>query len=551
VPQPGTRWFGTTVHYGKQLGARMDIRRSVARDLTRDGLPVEHFQLGYHPGWDCWGRDESATRALDVLYLGRHDDRRAHILAGYTETLQRRSVRLLTPPDAPNSTARPDYLLGSDRWAALRDARTLLNVHRTKASRLEWPRVLESICNGCVVVSEHSIDLDPLVPGEHLVLGAAENLALLGAGLLDDEPRLAEMRLRAYDFVRSELSMRPSAQRLLAMAENLAQRPRRTGRDRLPAPEPPDPASGPAAPAGPAADPLVPVRAALKQISIDALELRRRVKALELGISWPEARRSPAVVAQAPAYGQSAPRVTVAVPLYNHHSEIMEALASVAASEYAYYEVVVLDDGSTDGSTESVRRFIAEHPWLPLVLLRHAVNCGLGRARNAIVERARGEFVFMLDADNQIYPAALGRLVDALDANTDAMFAYPMLCVFESGEPTDILSRHAWDPQLLNDGNFVDAMALIRRDQLREVGGYAEDARLVGWEDYDLWCRAAESGRHGVHVPEILAGYRRSEGSLLSLTELDTTAARSLIAARAPTVFGSADSPAHLATTLL
>jgi hypothetical protein len=119
----------------------------------------------------------------------------------------------------------------------------------------------------------------------------------------------------------------------------------------------------------------------------------------------------------------------------------------------------------------------------------------------------------MLDADNEIYPETLGRLVAALDADPDAMFAYPILAVYEAGEPADLLSTHAWDPELFRDDNFIDAMALIRRRELRELGGYAEDPRLLGWEDYDLWCRTAESGRYGVHVPEILAGYRRSAHS--------------------------------------
>jgi glycosyltransferase involved in cell wall biosynthesis len=174
---------------------------------------------------------------------------------------------------------------------------------------------------------------------------------------------------------------------------------------------------------------------------------------------------------------------------------------------------------------------------VPVTLLRHAVNCGLGRTRNALVERARGEYVFMLDADNEIYPATLGRLVDALDADPDAMFAYPILATFESGEPADLLSAQAWDPEMLRNENYIDATALIRRQDLQDIRGYAEDPRLVGWEDYDLWCRVAESGRHGVHVPEILAGYRANEHSMIGLTNLDVTVARSLVAARAPTVF--------------
>jgi hypothetical protein len=62
----------------------------------------------------------------------------------------------------------------------------------------------------------------------------------------------------------------------------------------------------------------------------------------------------------------------------------------------------------------------------------------------------------------------------------------------------------------------------------------------VGWEDYDLWCQIAERGGRGVHVPEILAWYRRTNHSMLTITGLDLTEGKSLLASRAPRVFAPA-----------
>jgi len=256
------------------------------------------------------------------------------------------------------------------------------------------------------------------------------------------------------------------------------------------------------------------------------------------------APRGPALswAASTPAYETAAPRVTVGISLHDYEAEVRDALASVAASDYSDYELLVLDDASADGSVAAVESFLANHPWLPAAVAVHRDNQGLARTRNAITRHARGELVFVLDADNGLYPNALGRLVRALDDDPDAAFAYPTIAVRERERPAGLLSYHDWDVDLLRVTNVIDAMALIRREALLDLGGYWDDRRVVGWEDYDLWCRIADAGGHGVHVPEILAWYRQTGHSMLSLTELDVTVARSLIAARAPSVF-SAPSP--------
>ena len=169
------------------------------------------------------------------------------------------------------------------------------------------------------------------------------------------------------------------------------------------------------------------------------------------------------------------------------------------------------------------------------MLLQHVVNRGLGRTRNDLVSAARGELVFMLDADNEIYPTALDRLVDALDHDSGALFAYPMLEEHVDGEPDTLRSYLPWEPGQLAEANYIDAMSLLRRQELVALGGYTEDPRLHGWEDYDLWCRTAQRGLRGVLVPEILARYRRAEHSMLySITNVDTSDAESLLRARYP-----------------
>jgi hypothetical protein len=134
-----------------------------------------------------------------------------------------------------------------------------------------------------------------------------------------------------------------------------------------------------------------------------------------------------------------------------------------------------------------------------------------------------------LDADNQIYPHAIGRLVAALDGAPKASFSYGIIEQFSPDGSSDLMSWHGWDPMRLRYGNYIDAMAMIRRAALVDVGAYTRDPRLYGWEDFALWCTFADRGFHGIHVPEILTRYRTGLYSMISITDIDATAAWSAL----------------------
>jgi hypothetical protein len=124
--------------------------------------------------------------------------------------------------------------------------------------------------------------------------------------------------------------------------------------------------------------------------------------------------------------------------------------------------------------------------------------------------------------------------MEALDEDADASFAYGIMDRFSSDGPAGLLSILGWDPPRLRRGNYIDACALIRRHAFTELEGYSSDERLYGWEDYDLWVRMAEAGRHAAFVPEIIARYRDSPSSMLSETNLSTTDAYAALVEHAP-----------------
>jgi glycosyltransferase involved in cell wall biosynthesis len=221
-------------------------------------------------------------------------------------------------------------------------------------------------------------------------------------------------------------------------------------------------------------------------------------------------RRGVRTVSRTAAYARGTPRVTVAfVVTRDRADEGLKALTGVAASRYRELELLILDTDSNGSSAPARRRFLEDHPALPAMLLRQPVDQGIAHARNTLADQARGEYVLFLDAHAGIYPTTLERLVKALDSDRRAAFSYPMVAIFDGEQPVELLSSLPWEPERLKRGNWIDGAALIRRAHLIELGGYPTDPRLAGWEDFYLWCKCAEAGAHGVHVPQVLAWRRR------------------------------------------
>jgi Glycosyl transferase family 2 len=266
------------------------------------------------------------------------------------------------------------------------------------------------------------------------------------------------------------------------------------------------------------------LRRGLKTVLLSQRRLERRLELLENGTETP-----PDAITTFGPYARRSPRVSIVVTLYNYEQFVGEALTSVALSDYEDLEVVVIDDRSTDGSLDAARDALLRLPWMPAKLVSRGANRGLPAARNLGLAEARGELVFTLDADNALYPHAVGRLVEALDDDPGATFAYGILETFDVRGPVGLLSWGEWDPARLRHGNYIDAMALLRRSALEAVGGYPTDPRLYGWEDFALWCGLAERGLHGAHVPEIVGRYRTGPRSMIGLTNVDTADAWSLL----------------------
>jgi GT2 family glycosyltransferase/glycosyltransferase involved in cell wall biosynthesis len=214
--------------------------------------------------------------------------------------------------------------------------------------------------------------------------------------------------------------------------------------------------------------------------------------------------------------GSQLAEVAVVIPLHNYAGLVAETLDSVARQTLAEVELVVVDDCSTDDSLAVARAWLRDHAdrFVSATLLRTATNQGLALTRNAGFAVAEAPFVFPLDADNTLEPDCLRLLHEHVQRST-ASAAHPTLRHF--GESAKVKPAQAWDPARLRRGNYIDAMALIRKAAWAHVGGYVNGG-FVGWEDYELWCRFVEHGFWSAAVPEAVAGYRVHGSSMLRAT---------------------------------
>jgi glycosyltransferase involved in cell wall biosynthesis len=208
------------------------------------------------------------------------------------------------------------------------------------------------------------------------------------------------------------------------------------------------------------------------------------------------------------------PLVTVIVTLFNYQKFITQCLDSVKVQTIDKLSLVVVDDCSTDQSVEKSKKWldIKGSIFYEYILARHSVNRGLAQSRNTAISLARTKYVFILDADNLLYPRCLESLVNTLE-NCDASFAYSYLEEF--GDSNRLKNTKPWNPSTLPAVNTIDAMVLMRKIVLDKVNGYSI-MPVMGWEDYELWFKIAKIKGWGVQVPEILAKYRVHKASMLN-----------------------------------
>ncbi len=188
--------------------------------------------------------------------------------------------------------------------------------------------------------------------------------------------------------------------------------------------------------------------------------------------------------------------ISIIIPVYNGAAKIIQTLKSIQNQTYRDFEVIIVNDGSTDG-TENVcadyfKKITADNSYFFI----NQKNQGAPAARNRGWQESKGEYLFFCDADATLHPQALDILINDLESHPEASYAYSSFMwgkkLFKLGE---------FIPEKLHKMPYIHTMALIRSNDFPESGW---DINIKKLQDWDLWLTMLDKNKIGVWVPQVL-----------------------------------------------
>jgi glycosyltransferase involved in cell wall biosynthesis len=203
------------------------------------------------------------------------------------------------------------------------------------------------------------------------------------------------------------------------------------------------------------------------------------------------------------------PLVSVCLPVYNAERYLADAVGSIRNQTFGDFEFLIIDDGSTDGSTKILKHHAAHDPRIRLTI---RPNKGLVATLNELIDQAQGELIARMDADDIAMPERFQKQVDYLRAHPECVEVGCRVKVIDAdGDPLGdwwtLVEHEAIDAQHFQVGQgaaLAHPSAMMRRDAVLAIGKYRD---FSSSEDLDLHLRLAEHGRLA-NLPQILLKYR-------------------------------------------
>ena len=559
--QPESEWFDSNLVIAPHARAMLDIHLSGVAAYGARGLPCFHLPLAYHPLLEETDAPLKSKRDLDICILAALTDRREEFVAANADFFAARNCHIrFVPIGFAKTEETRSYLPISQRNALLQRTKILLNVHYSQLQYFEWHRALIALANRCCLITETCQGFEPLVPGKHFVMAQADDLITCCEYYLNHEDERKAIAEAAYNFVRSFLTQKAICRAFLqqltkefkqpdaatelisnfavneadspaqplpeSLAKNLSRKPvtlffsaLREDLSNLFRPRHTKPVVNDKT----SADPTETAR----RVAVVSDKRRKYIERFEAQTKCQEQGEAIFQSIDNSNSNSSTPGISVIVTLYNYDAYIGQCLKSLEDSHTAAIpggiEVVIVNDASTDDSLKQamVAQRNSRHP---VRIIDKQLNTGLADARNIGLALARARYAFIMDADNLVFPRALEQLHARIVKDGSAA-VYSMLCRFQSrqSDREGLLSYFDWDPRMLVEFPYIDAMAMFDREQLIKIGGYDNDLYKLGWfgwEDYDLWLRIAGAELCVSFLPNVLCLYRHHDKAMSNTTNL-------------------------------
>ncbi len=206
------------------------------------------------------------------------------------------------------------------------------------------------------------------------------------------------------------------------------------------------------------------------------------------------------------------PIVSVVLPFHNNKGTLLHAVRSIIGQSFSNWELILVDDGSCDGSVEALRECADER----IQVLTNSTNLGLAGSLNRGIAVARGRYIARMDADDISYPQRLERQLQFLQTHPEVdLLGTAMIAFVDAGEPRALLRAAPSDEQIKR-GGCNGAYALYHPTWMARAAWFRAhpyDLQFRKAQDYELLSRAAPHSRYA-NLPEALVGYRMDAASL-------------------------------------
>lgn len=206
------------------------------------------------------------------------------------------------------------------------------------------------------------------------------------------------------------------------------------------------------------------------------------------------------------------PVFSVILPVYNGASTLSRTLECLVQQTFQDFEIVLVNDGSSDRSEAVIQNFIESHPQVTVQYISQK-NKGLGGARNTALKEAAGSYFALIDQDDIWYPKKLERVLALFEQRPEISFVTHRLRRRVNGVLGDVIYSDSVEGdlfrKLLFDTNFLCGCAMsFRKAVIEKIGAFTEDRQLFHLsEDYDYWLRASASGLQFHLIEEVLGEY--------------------------------------------